>query len=1054
MRPILLVMKAFGSYGRETQVEFDKLKSGIYLITGDTGAGKTTIFDAMTFALYGVASGSDRSIEMFHSDYAPKSEDTVVTLDFEHNGKKYTVERKIHYSKKRGTEEYKLSTDRPATLWEEDHSVTEKAKAVNDRVAEILGLDANQFRQIIVLAQGEFKKFLKSDSSGKADILGKLFDNRSYLLFQERLKKAASELNKKMEADKKKIENVMEDFIRPEDLEEEDLRFLHSEPKLLENLEELIQSEREQLSLLREQEKKISAKLDELKTEKNQIETKNRALDNLDKLRENKAKLAEQKEEIDELNVKRSTVEKAYYKVKPVDEACKRAEINYRENIALLEEKQCSLNEGKKVQKEIATKAEVIPELEKENGKIALEIKELEESIHGFEAYVTKKKELDGIQERVTQLEQSKQQIELELEDNRKQETELAEKIADEKKVVDTEAEKKAEYDKKCQRVEDVSELKGVMQSLTESIHSFEEQADEFKHLERETIAKADQHNVLYKQFIRGQAGTLAVGIKEEIEEKGESSCPVCRTILHHNNIVQLAVPEGKSVTQEMVEQAKSELEVADKEFRLMNEERARLEVAITEEKKGISERFSKIGLSNVSYEIAMEQSLIEKLENECMEDKLKSKQEYDLVLTAKAQYEKDLQLSENIKEEWENLLKRKEENYSSYTEKVSILSSKKAEVQAIQERLKGDSLDELNSKKADLLEQQHKNSDTINQINKEKETNAEKVSALEGEVKTLSDNDSKFEKNWHEAEAKRKVVIEEAKFDSYEDYCRVLENIPKDTEQWLENSENQINGYRENVKSNQDQLLKAEEECRDYKRVDLSELNELLSDTEDESRRNNDEILRVSSVKDSHEGTYASVSKCQTSIQKYSPAFEKLEQLSKLANGDNSIGGKLSFDRYAMANKFREILAAANIRLNVMSGGKYELVHQMVGGKMNTAAGLDIDIKDIFTGEQRKTDSISGGESFQVSMALALGLSDVVQAHANGQKIESMYIDEGFGSLDDGVLEKAINVLKGIAGENRQIGIISHVAKLEEFVDQKIVVTSSKKGSELKIVV
>lgn len=153
------------------------------------------------------------------------------------------------------------------------------------------------------------------------------------------------------------------------------------------------------------------------------------------------------------------------------------------------------------------------------------------------------------------------------------------------------------------------------------------------------------------------------------------------------------------------------------------------------------------------------------------------------------------------------------------------------------------------------------------------------------------------------------------------------------------------------------------------------------------------------------------------------------------------------------MGNAFAEILEAANVHLSIMAAGEFELIHQTRGEGKSSQAGLGIDVLDVFTGEQRKPDSLSGGEKFQVSMSLALGLSDVVQNHAGGKKIDTMYIDEGFGTLDEDVLSKAIDVLNTIAGDSRQIGIISHVERLEESITQKIVVKKTNKGSTLQIV-
>ena len=240
MRPILLEMTAFGSYAEKTAVDFKRFTHGLYLITGDTGAGKTTIFDAIMFALYGVASGPDRRPEMMHCDFVPKSADTEVTLTFLHRDCTYTVTRTIHYRKKRGTADQFSDGIPDAILWERetDREPLKGASKVTDRCTELLGLNAEQFRKIVMLAQGEFRKFLSANAEEKNEILGKLFDNSIYVRYQELLRGARDTLKVERDGQTGQIENAMrEAFQMPEGLEAEEKNlYLPEHPKLAENL--------------------------------------------------------------------------------------------------------------------------------------------------------------------------------------------------------------------------------------------------------------------------------------------------------------------------------------------------------------------------------------------------------------------------------------------------------------------------------------------------------------------------------------------------------------------------------------------------------------------------------------------------------------------------------------------------------------------------------------------------------------------------------------------------------------------------------------------------
>ena len=256
MKPIVLEMTAFGPYARRTTVDFCKLNQSLYLITGDTGAGKTTIFDGIMFALYGVASGKgekkSRTFDMMHCDYVDKSQDTVIRLEFEHLGKSYTVERTLHFKKKRDSGEYEKTTP-TAKLWEPERWVQEKSDAVTERITELLGMNAEQFRKIVMLAQGEFKRFLDADSEEKNKILGELFDNSTYVYFQDLFERARKNLKELREKEIGRAKDAMGRFFLPEEMsgEEEEIYAIGScgeegtLRKLKEVLKNLVQQDEE-----------------------------------------------------------------------------------------------------------------------------------------------------------------------------------------------------------------------------------------------------------------------------------------------------------------------------------------------------------------------------------------------------------------------------------------------------------------------------------------------------------------------------------------------------------------------------------------------------------------------------------------------------------------------------------------------------------------------------------------------------------------------------------------------------------------------------------------
>ena len=266
MRPLNLEMTAFGSYASTTVLPFEEMKHGLYLVTGDTGAGKTTIFDAIMFALYGVASGSDRKSNMLHCDYVPKSTETVVKLRFSQNGKEYTAERRIRFSKKRGTTDQYGDSTISALLTGPDFTPIEGNTKVTARCEELLGLNADQFGRIVMLAQGEFKKFLKANSDEKNEILGKLFDNSVYVYYQNLILAARDELKQRRGAGVEELRSLMAiTFQHPESFHgEEQEAFLPGHPALLENLDRLIAEETDGLNRLRAERDEAFERLGEI----------------------------------------------------------------------------------------------------------------------------------------------------------------------------------------------------------------------------------------------------------------------------------------------------------------------------------------------------------------------------------------------------------------------------------------------------------------------------------------------------------------------------------------------------------------------------------------------------------------------------------------------------------------------------------------------------------------------------------------------------------------------------------------------------------------------
>ena len=299
-------------------------------------------------------------------------------------------------------------------------------------------------------------------------------------------------------------------------------------------------------------------------------------------------------------------------------------------------------------------------------------------------------------------------------------------------------------------------------------------------------------------------------------------------------------------------------------------------------------------------------------------------------------------------------------------------------------------------------------------------------------------------------------IVIAHKGYESVEAAIEVFtkaEISAESAEAWIDKQVSILNEYSNDVKNTKARIEELTIKTSGKELKDVNELNVDIDATHAEFSVANEAAKAAYSLIEKHTDLKKKITDANKKLETTTVKYKALEQLSDVACGTSEEGGKLSFDRYIMGAVFREILEMANKRLDLLTGGRYELIHNVSGNRKNAKAGLDINVLDNVTGKERSASSISGGESFLVSLALALGLSDVVQNHAGGVKMDSLFIDEGFGTLGDSKLDATISVLNNLSENgNRLVGIISHVEKLDGTIPQKIIVRSTESGSKLKI--
>lgn len=933
MRPLKLTMTAFGPYADKTVIDFGELNNGVYLITGDTGAGKTTIFDAIVFALYGEGSGSGRSSEMFHSDYVDKFTDTVVELDFLCRGKEYQVIRTIHYKKKRG-DGSAGAISKNAVLYCEGELPTEKETAVNARVTEILGLDEKQFRQIVMLAQGEFRKFLESKSDAREQILGKLFDNRIYVDFQNRLKMAAEELRKEREEKEREIAFYLSDGLTAEELKIQ----TEAGEKKKEELEERISRENRAIDLL--QKKQTTAK---------------------------------------QHNDRRNDLEQA--------------EKNYEAVTRAIGEK---LVLSTSLEKEKQETEKNLPMLD----KLKLQILNLQKCSEDYERLEKLSEERENILKRL-KLHKSREKEAEQKEKSCLEEQEKIQNALNALKYVEVEV-TKAEHELEGQRVrkQQLIELKERLQKVFRQREELAKKQQKWRVQQADYEACAGSYMEKNRSFLAAQAGILAESLRGDIEKYESGICPVCKTVVGKEQLSRLAQLEENVSTKEDVEKARAIMEEAQQRSseyaRDCEVQKNTIEMG---KKDALDFAYELFGQSIEWDTLIQPDYLMHQIEKQ--NEKSKDKQERLEELKKKLEEKKALEgrLSE-LKKLLENAKNALEESKGMFTQQEKLFAVVETEIEALRKGLIFESKEKaeeqrilLEGKKNILEEAAEKAESSLNDCREE-------LSNLKGRQETLFLHKEKLRKSME-------AVIE------MECWLEKYKACPVPTEEMDIQLKERL-AAKKALETEREGLLVSLENCR--------------------------KSLKI-------------VERLQKELKKTEKAYENLWKLSSLANGQSGEGGKYSFSRYVLGTFFEEIIEQANFHLNRMTGGKYELIRQQEAGRKNESAGLGMVIFDAYTGERRDTASLSGGEAFQVSLSLALGLSDVVRSRSAGYTLDTMFIDEGFGSLDEQALEQAMEVLHEISGDSRQIGIISHVAKLSENISQKIYVKRSPKGSSVHII-
>lgn len=913
MRPIKLTMSAFGPYAGKTVIDLDKLgTSGLYLITGDTGAGKTTIFDAITFALYGEASGSTRDVNMFRSKYADPKTPTEVELTFAYAGKTYTVRRNPEYDRPKTRGEGTTTEKANAELYYPDGHVVTKLKDVNKALVEIMGIDRSQFTQIAMIAQGDFLKLLLASTEDRKKIFQKIFRTQRFSQLQERLKTEAARLTRSYESTTFSIQQYIsgiacspDDPLLPEVYRAQGRELPTVEVPAL--VEKLIAQDNDQSAQIGEAIDACERAIEQNTAVLTKADARQKLADALDKA------TAQRQQAQSELTARQNALDAAQAKQPEIQQLADEAAA-LRSQLPDYTELETKLRESAASQKNLA-------ELERQTTATAAAIDRLTGELTAL------KVEQQALQD-----------------------------------VGANKAALEAQRESLDKHYQDLTALQRACSAHRLLLRRHTKAQDDYRHRAAFFTEKRADYERMQQLYLDAQAGILSETLTDG------QPCPVCGSVHHPHPACKPAAAPTKT----QLEAYKAAADQAEAAANQASTTAGTLTGQVETSRENLCQQAQKLLHTDVLTDIAPQ--CAESLQRTAGEAEAVNAQLNALSaqLLRKAALDKGIPTKEKLLEDTRQAHAELNKNLAAF---ASTLESIAARIAALRGKLPYKSAVEANT--------------ALRTLTTRRET-------LETALRTAQEQYAACEKA---------LSVLNGTIESYTAQLANSEEI--DTQ----------------AVYTAGQALKA-------KKAQLTAQKEVLAArlaTNTAALANINAQLKV-------------IGETETKLQ-------WVRALSNTANGSITGKEKIMLETYIQMTYFDRIISRANVRLMVMSGGQYELKRRIGAENNRSQVGLDLDVIDHYNGSERSVKTLSGGESFKASLSLALGLSDEIQSSAGGIRLDTMFVDEGFGSLDEESLEQAMNALAGLTQGSRLVGIISHVAELKERIDKQIIVTKDKTG-------
>lgn len=1049
MKPLRVTMSAFGSYAAVTEVDFEAVDHGLFLITGDTGAGKTTIFDAISFALYGETSGSKRDGSMMRSQYAGEETETYVELVFSDRGETYRIRRSPSYqrrSRRKNKEgEYSVLTSgaKVSLILPDGGEFPGRMSDVNQKIQEIVGVDKNQFSQIAMIAQGEYLKLLHASSKERKEIFSRIFNTGIYYRIQQKLKDRNNELYGRLKDNEKLYFHEAEQVRPPEGGDpaawEGVFRMPDSrETEITELLSDIVKESRKSEKRAQGELQEIMAALSKQENAVAQAEGVNRRLNEREAAEARLAKL-EEKEDFWKRESLRWQRAKAAEPVKAAEDVC----LEQEAELLGSEERIAGYIKELEALKQPLAKAQEIFErageaLKRERPSLNVEIARLTESMPSYRRLEEKREEAGRAEVAFAEQENILKDLDARLlacgaekkELERQQET-----LSDAGRLM---AEAAGRYAGLEERLEALLEFLEEI-GRTERLHGEkEEKLGSFLELQERWEEKRCEYDRKYRLFISAQAGIIASGLKEG------DPCPVCGSTEHPH---KARLSDG-AVTEEQVDASGREREEAERTLREASKAQQEVNTRYEEARgRAVEKSLKLLGQGFEDGEISGMAGAARQAFEEC-----RKRCETEQATLREA--ERRVSLWEQNKE----TLKVLTERYGQLETSVERCRGEKSQAELLRQKTRLEllklreglpwetqaaaeqELNRLNGRALSLEKAERQAAAALEQL---KNAVTEKTAYLAAE----RDNEQALKKKRVESRERWNRTLAEQGFASADNYRAAL--MTKEEQAELEAGKETFARA----------LLEARTICSQYrsltageKRADVETLKAELAGLGEKRKYLMDRSGEAAAVRGRNEEAFKTIRRLLQERESLRAEKQLIETLASTADGKVSRSARIDFQTYVQRQYFKQMIGAANRRLIDMTDGQFLLqCRELDALSRQGEAGLDLDVYSMASGRTRDVKTLSGGESFMAALAMALGMADVIQNTAGKVSVDAMFIDEGFGSLDEDSRMKSIRILKELAGGRRLVGIISHVTELKEQIERRLVVEKSGRGSSVR---